>query len=340
MVMMRNNETEQPQNNEEDRDVEMGLTTHSYESNDDGPQTNNNDAIPEEEQEQPHRENLAQQDDADDEPKNVADGYTQYHPATRQDADKARARSDTCSYRANADDEGVNVPQHSSNTPDDPREVVADASTEQDESHDNVEQHGGGILHLTGSHSESQETEYDLWIGCVTHDDESGEEVNQWDNHQEKAGDDPDLREGNTVSFKTPTSNLSLLTLSGTLRKWTGKAQTKLFGDDYSKKECMFVIVAGGLIAFNNGYVNGSCLSGLLSPNGVTQSVAGFTSAYTGSALAMAEGDFREFGFQSNIILSYMMGAFIAAFVTPNATPYRIEPTYGPTFLRWVESSF
>jgi hypothetical protein len=47
----------------------------------------------------------------------------------------------------------------------------------------------------------------------------------------------------------------------------------------------------------------------------------------------MAEGDFREFGFQSNIILSYMMGAFIAGLVTPNATPYRIEPTYGPTFL-------
>jgi hypothetical protein len=88
MVMMRNNETEQPQNNEEDRDVEMGLTTHSYESNDDGPQTNNNDAIPEEEQEQPHRENLAQQDNANDELKNVADGYTQYHPATRQDADQ------------------------------------------------------------------------------------------------------------------------------------------------------------------------------------------------------------------------------------------------------------
>jgi hypothetical protein len=166
--------------------------------------------------------------------------------------------------------EGVNVPQHSSNTPDDPREVVADASTGQDESHDNVEQHGGGILHLTGSHTETQEAEYDLWIGCVTHDDEGGEEVNPWDNHQEKAVDDPDLREGNTVSFKTPTSNLSLLTLSGTLRKWTGKAQTKLFRDNYSKKECMFVIVAGGLIAFNNGYVNGSCLSSLLSPNSVT----------------------------------------------------------------------
>jgi hypothetical protein len=331
-MVMRKNETKQPQNNEEDRDVEMGLTTHSHENND--------YAIPEEEQEQPHRENLEEQDDDDDddddddEPKNVADGYTQYHPATKQEANKSGARSDTCSYRANEDDDGANVHLHFCNTSDDQREVVTDAYTGQDESYDDdVEQDGAGILHLTGSHSETQETEDDFWIESVIHDDEGGEEVNQSDNHPEKGGDDPDLREGNVVSFKTSTSDLSPVTLSGTLRKWTGKAQTKLFGDDYSEKESMFVIVAGGLIAFNNGYVNGSCLSGLLSPNGVTQSVAGFTSAYTGSALAMAAGEIPEFGFQSNIILSYMMGAFIAGFVTPNATPYRIEPTYGPTFL-------
>jgi uncharacterized membrane protein YoaK (UPF0700 family) len=86
-------------------------------------------------------------------------------------------------------------------------------------------------------------------------------------------------------------------------------------------------------MAFNSGYVNGSCLSGFLIPTGVTQSVAGFTSSYTKSALALSQGDFSTFGYYSSVILSYMFGAFLSGVITPEAKPYTIEPTYGPTFL-------
>lgn len=110
-------------------------------------------------------------------------------------------------------------------------------------------------------------------------------------------------------------------------------AYTKLFGSNYNQRQSTTALIAGGLIAFNNGYVNGSCLSGLLLPNGAKQSVAGFTSAYTKSALELAEGDFRLFGYHSGIILSYMIGAALAGYITPFANAYRIEPTYGPTFL-------
>lgn len=107
---------------------------------------------------------------------------------------------------------------------------------------------------------------------------------------------------------------------------------TMLFGDKSSNRECTYVVIAGALIAFNSGFVNGSCVSGLLT-NGTKQSVAGFTSSYSKAALALADGDWDTLGFQASLILSYMTGAFISGLITPNATPYQLEPTYGPTFL-------
>lgn len=112
------------------------------------------------------------------------------------------------------------------------------------------------------------------------------------------------------------------------------KAFTKLFGDNYSSRESAYVLIAGGFIAFNSGFVNGSCLSGFLNPNQFrSQSVAGFTSMYTRAGLALADGKWGNMGFFSSMILSYMLGAFISGLITPRATPYQIEPTYGPTFL-------
>ena len=112
-----------------------------------------------------------------------------------------------------------------------------------------------------------------------------------------------------------------------------GKVYTKLFGDEYSEREGNLVIAAGGLLAFNSGYVNGACLSGLLTITGETQSVAGFTGAYTNSALALASGDAAFFGFQVSMILSFILGSCISGILTPDAKPYQIEPSYGPTFL-------
>jgi uncharacterized membrane protein YoaK (UPF0700 family) len=61
--------------------------------------------------------------------------------------------------------------------------------------------------------------------------------------------------------------------------------------------------------------------------------VSGFTTPYTLSALGLAMGDFDTFRFQLCLILSFIFGSFIAGLLTPRATTYRIEPSYGPTFL-------
>ena len=110
-----------------------------------------------------------------------------------------------------------------------------------------------------------------------------------------------------------------------------------MFGDranssDALLSECLFVLLVGLLLAFNAGYINGACLSGWLMKNGRRQSVSAFTGAYTWSALALADSNGNEFGFQVCMILSFIFGAFLSGLLTPRATPYRIEPTYGPTF--------
>jgi hypothetical protein len=121
--------------------------------------------------------------------------------------------------------------------------------------------------------------------------------------------------------------------VSDKMDKTSDRAYAKVFGENYSKRECSFVITAGGLFAFNSGFVNGSCMSGLLSPTGASQAVAGFTAPYTISAYAMAVGNWPFFGFNIGLIGSYMAGAFISGIITPDATPYQIHPMYGPTFL-------
>jgi hypothetical protein len=106
-----------------------------------------------------------------------------------------------------------------------------------------------------------------------------------------------------------------------------------LIGGKYTQHELAFVTTVGIFLSFNSGYVNGSCLSGLLTPSGMRQSVAAFTGAYTGSALLLADGQFAVFGRQLGMIFSFILGACISGYMTPNATPYRLEPTYGPTFV-------
>lgn len=108
-----------------------------------------------------------------------------------------------------------------------------------------------------------------------------------------------------------------------------------LFGNDYSHREGVFVLLAGIVMAFNCGFVNGSCASGLLlnGRSDLRVTVVGYTAAYTTSALETAQGDWSDVSFPSGLILSYMTGAFLAGLATPRARSYRIEPTYGPTFL-------
>mmetsp|Transcript_11369 Transcript_11369/g.19072 ORF Transcript_11369/g.19072 Transcript_11369/m.19072 type:complete len:364 (+) Transcript_11369:80-1171(+) len=100
----------------------------------------------------------------------------------------------------------------------------------------------------------------------------------------------------------------------------------------YNQQEYAYVIVVGVCLAFNAGYLNGSCLSGFLTDGGRTESVAGFTGAYTNSALMLAAGSFGDFGFKLEMICSFIAGSLIAGYMTPNPTAFRLEPSYGPTF--------
>ena len=106
-----------------------------------------------------------------------------------------------------------------------------------------------------------------------------------------------------------------------------------LFGDDYSKKEGTFVLLAGVVLAFNMGFTNGCCVAGFLTANGESQVVAGFAGPFAQSSLAVAKTNVEAFGFHSSLILSYMFGAALAGSFTPAAKPYTLQPTYGPTFL-------
>jgi len=115
----------------------------------------------------------------------------------------------------------------------------------------------------------------------------------------------------------------------------------KLFGIDYNAHEVIVMVCAACIIAFNQGFVNGVCMSGLLF--GVSyagtpaypakQMIAGFAGGFTNAARFMLLGKWTQYKYSLFIILSYMVGAFIAAIINGQAKPYVIEPKYGPTFL-------
>jgi hypothetical protein len=64
-----------------------------------------------------------------------------------------------------------------------------------------------------------------------------------------------------------------------------------------------FVLVGGSIIAFNSGFANSSFVSGRLTPTGANQSVAGFTSSFTKSAMALVDGDLVSFGYHTCLML-------------------------------------
>jgi hypothetical protein len=79
-----------------------------------------------------------------------------------------------------------------------------------------------------------------------------------------------------------------------------------------------------------------ACLA-MVTPNGERASVAGLSGLYTASALVLAGHDGPEkrieYGHFTFLILSYMLGSFIAGLISPDAIPYQIEPRFGPPFL-------
>ncbi|CAB9503574.1 membrAne [Seminavis robusta] len=99
-----------------------------------------------------------------------------------------------------------------------------------------------------------------------------------------------------------------------------------------NQKEYAFALSLGTVLTFNMGFVNGACFSGWVVA-GANEPVAAFTNPYTDAALQLADGNFERVKFQSIMIFCFIGGSFVSGLVTPNAVPYRIEPTYGPSFL-------
>lgn len=94
----------------------------------------------------------------------------------------------------------------------------------------------------------------------------------------------------------------------------------------------MFAV--GLLFALNSGFINGLCLSGLLTKEGsYKQAVTSVTAAYTKAGLYLADGLFKEAGFEFSLILAFVGGAFVSGLMTPKAIPHKLVPSYGPTFL-------
>lgn len=98
-------------------------------------------------------------------------------------------------------------------------------------------------------------------------------------------------------------------------------------------REYLFVILAGLCLSFNSGYINGCCLSGLLSTSGRAVGVTAFTGGYTKAGLALGAGQFGDFGFQVSMILTFMFGSCLSGMINPRPVERQLGPTYGPSFL-------
>uniref|UniRef100_A0A7S4MVR7 GDT1 family protein n=1 Tax=Odontella aurita TaxID=265563 RepID=A0A7S4MVR7_9STRA len=93
-------------------------------------------------------------------------------------------------------------------------------------------------------------------------------------------------------------------------------------------------VLSGMVLAFNSGYVNGACLSGVLHSTNMKQVSAAVTGAWTNSALGFASGDLVQFFFNAKCILSYITGSTIAGFLNPNPVPFSISRwNVSPSFL-------
>lgn len=114
----------------------------------------------------------------------------------------------------------------------------------------------------------------------------------------------------------------------------------ELIGDGYNAREVRFVMVAAVLIAMNNGFVNGVCLSGFLfmaageeEEPSFTAMVSGTAGAVTNNATNLAGEDWTKYFNTAFMFLSYMIGAFIVGGINPRAKAYAIVPGYSPCWI-------
>ena len=101
-----------------------------------------------------------------------------------------------------------------------------------------------------------------------------------------------------------------------------------------SSQEAIFVFAVGLLLSLNSGYINGLCLSGLLTNQGsLEQAVSSVTGTYTHAGLSLSEGDIGMFGLDLGLIFCFILGSTVSGFMNPKAIPHKLVPSYGPTFL-------
>jgi hypothetical protein len=98
-------------------------------------------------------------------------------------------------------------------------------------------------------------------------------------------------------------------------------------GDFASQKGA---VILGLVLALNSGFINGCCLSGAVSADGAKQAVAAVTASWTNSALGAAGGNMSQFGYLAKVIVSFLSGSAIAAFLNPKPTQFEIKTSsYG-----------
>ena len=92
-------------------------------------------------------------------------------------------------------------------------------------------------------------------------------------------------------------------------------------------------VLCGCALAFNSGFVNGACLSGILSST--KQAAAAVTGAWTNSALGVASGNYDQAKFNAKCLGSYFLGSLVASLINPNPVPFEVggADKISPAFL-------
>jgi hypothetical protein len=199
--------------------------------------------------------------------------------------------------------------------------------------HDSLEEES---VHVTGTYGVNRSKSVEVDLDGIPWDQEKEERQSMSESKDVRfhvPADIEDAKGTQKFSRDRKSSRSSVLLNLKEKTDKAGKLYASLFGDDYSRKEGTLILIAGALLSFNTGYVNGSCISGLITPGTPGTSIAGFTSKYSKSALFLAEGDLEKMGAQLALVAAYWFGSFLSGILTPRATPYRLEPTYIPSFL-------
>lgn len=94
-------------------------------------------------------------------------------------------------------------------------------------------------------------------------------------------------------------------------------------------------VLCGCALAFNNGFINGACLSGILSSDNTKQAAAAVTGAWTNSALGVASGNYNQALFNAKCLGSYFSGSLVASLINPFPIPFEIggSDKVSPAFL-------